>query len=117
MGTGLVIGKFLPPHRGHAFLIETALRQVDRLVVLVCSLEREPIPGWQRVAWLGQELQIDMGERWRIGRRIVEIAAHEPPALGFDDIVRDGESIVRGRHIAEDEPRLHDRVDRVRVDE
>ena len=25
MTTGLIIGKFLPPHRGHAFLIETAL--------------------------------------------------------------------------------------------
>jgi NadR type nicotinamide-nucleotide adenylyltransferase len=50
--TGLIIGKFLPPHRGHAFLVETALGQVDRLVVLVCSLEREPIPGERRVAWL-----------------------------------------------------------------
>jgi NadR type nicotinamide-nucleotide adenylyltransferase len=52
MAAGLIIGKFLPPHRGHAFLIETALRQVDRLTVLVCSLEREPIPGERRVAWL-----------------------------------------------------------------
>jgi len=52
MTTGLVIGKFLPPHRGHVFLIETALRHVDRLIVLVCSLEREPIPGERRVAWL-----------------------------------------------------------------
>lgn len=52
MTTGLIIGKFLPPHRGHAFLIETALAQVDRLIVLVCSLEREEIPGEQRVAWL-----------------------------------------------------------------
>jgi HTH-type transcriptional regulator, transcriptional repressor of NAD biosynthesis genes len=52
MTTGLIIGKFLPPHRGHVFLIETALRQVERLTVLVCSLEREPIPGPQRVAWL-----------------------------------------------------------------
>jgi len=52
MTTGLIIGKFLPPHRGHAYLIETALRQVDRLIVLVCSLEREPIPGGRRVEWL-----------------------------------------------------------------
>jgi NadR type nicotinamide-nucleotide adenylyltransferase len=52
MTTGLVIGKFLPPHRGHAFLIETALGRVDRLVVLVCSLARDPIPGARRVAWL-----------------------------------------------------------------
>jgi NadR type nicotinamide-nucleotide adenylyltransferase len=52
MTTGLIIGKFLPPHRGHAFLIETALARVDRLIVLVCSLQREEIPGEQRVAWL-----------------------------------------------------------------
>ena len=38
MKTGLIIGKFLPPHLGHAFLVETASRQVDRLIVLVCSL-------------------------------------------------------------------------------
>lgn len=49
---GLVIGKFLPPHRGHQHLVEEARRQVDRLSVVVCSLAREPIPGAQRVAWL-----------------------------------------------------------------
>jgi HTH-type transcriptional repressor of NAD biosynthesis genes len=47
--TGLIIGKFFPPHRGHAHLIKTALRQVDHLVVLVCSLRREGIPGERRV--------------------------------------------------------------------
>lgn len=52
MVSGLIIGKFLPPHRGHVLLIETALGRVDRLIVLVCSLAREPIPGEQRVAWL-----------------------------------------------------------------
>ena len=56
MTRGLVIGKFLPPHRGHAFLIETARRQVDHLVVLVCSLGREPIPGDRRVEWLREML-------------------------------------------------------------
>jgi NadR type nicotinamide-nucleotide adenylyltransferase len=52
MTTGLVIGKFLPPHLGHAFLIETARRQVERLTVLVCSLSGESITGERRVAWL-----------------------------------------------------------------
>jgi NadR type nicotinamide-nucleotide adenylyltransferase len=50
--TGLIIGKFLPPHRGHAFLIESAQREVEHLTVLVCSLPGEPIPGERRVAWL-----------------------------------------------------------------
>ena len=52
MTTGLIIGKFLPPHRGHQHLIDEARRQVDRLTVVVCSLDREPIAGAQRVAWL-----------------------------------------------------------------
>jgi len=52
MTTGLIIGKFLPPHRGHAFLVEAARAQVDHLVVLVCSLAREPIAGERRVEWL-----------------------------------------------------------------
>jgi NadR type nicotinamide-nucleotide adenylyltransferase len=50
--TGLVIGKFLPPHRGHQFLIDEARRAVDVLTVVVCSLAREPIPGDRRVAWI-----------------------------------------------------------------
>ena len=35
MKRGLVIGKFYPPHRGHKFLIETALNAVDHLDVLI----------------------------------------------------------------------------------
>jgi HTH-type transcriptional regulator, transcriptional repressor of NAD biosynthesis genes len=49
---GLVLGKFLPYHAGHAHLIRTARAQVDELVVLVCSSEREPIPGHVRFDWV-----------------------------------------------------------------
>ena len=52
MTTGLIIGKFLPPHRGHVHLVEAARSRVDRLVVLVCSLASEPIPGERRVEWM-----------------------------------------------------------------
>ena len=52
MTTGFLLGKFLPPHRGHMHLIETARGQVDRLTVLVCSIRREPIPGALRYAWV-----------------------------------------------------------------
>lgn len=52
MATGLIIGKFLPPHRGHLHLVEAARARVDRLVVLVCSLASEPIPGERRVEWM-----------------------------------------------------------------
>jgi len=52
MTRGLVIGKFYPPHRGHKFLIETALRAVDHLDVLICVLANQTIPGDLRQRWL-----------------------------------------------------------------
>jgi HTH-type transcriptional regulator, transcriptional repressor of NAD biosynthesis genes len=52
MTRGLVLGKFLPYHAGHAHLINIARAAVDELVVLVCSIEREPIPGAIRFGWV-----------------------------------------------------------------
>lgn len=52
MTRGLVIGKFYPPHRGHKFLIETALAQVDHLDVLICVRAEQTIPGELRAQWL-----------------------------------------------------------------
>lgn len=52
MTHGLVLGKFLPYHAGHAHLIRTARSRVDRLTVLVCSIAREPIPGGLRQRWV-----------------------------------------------------------------
>lgn len=49
---GFLLGKFLPPHRGHQYLIEFARAYVDRLTVLVCTIEREPIPGRLRYQWM-----------------------------------------------------------------
>lgn len=49
---GLVIGKFLPPHRGHRFLIDTATAQSDQVVVIVCAKPTDSIPGERRAEWL-----------------------------------------------------------------
>lgn len=54
MTRGLVIGKFLPPHRGHKFLIETALAQVDHLDVLICARADHPVPGELRRSWMAE---------------------------------------------------------------
>jgi HTH-type transcriptional regulator, transcriptional repressor of NAD biosynthesis genes len=51
---GLVLGKFLPPHAGHVYLIEAARRLVDQLTVVVGTLASEPIPGAVRHAWMRQ---------------------------------------------------------------
>ncbi|MBI3724483.1 AAA family ATPase [bacterium] len=48
----MVLGKFLPPHAGHVFLVEFARRWVDELTVVVGTLSREPIPGELRFRWM-----------------------------------------------------------------
>lgn len=52
--SGVVIGKFLPPHRGHSHLISTALSQVEKLTIIVCERAGEIkfLPGELRAAWL-----------------------------------------------------------------
>ncbi len=52
MRCGMLLGKFLPPHRGHQYLIDFARRCVDELTVFVCSIQREPIPGRLRYEWM-----------------------------------------------------------------
>jgi NadR type nicotinamide-nucleotide adenylyltransferase len=51
-GLGLVIGKFYPPHLGHKLLIDTALQQSERTVVIVCERPTDTIPGELRKRWL-----------------------------------------------------------------
>lgn len=47
-----MIGKFLPPHRGHKHLIDTARAHVDRLGVIVCDKPEMRPEGALRAAWL-----------------------------------------------------------------
>jgi NadR type nicotinamide-nucleotide adenylyltransferase len=52
MTLGFIVGKFYPPHRGHKHLIDSARRQVDRLVVLLAAHPSQTISGELRKAWL-----------------------------------------------------------------
>lgn len=52
MVKGLVIGKFMPLHKGHEALIAFAAQNCDHLTVLLCSTINEPIPGIKREEWL-----------------------------------------------------------------
>lgn len=49
---GLVLGKFMPPHKGHLHLINTAAEQCEMVFVMICSLKNEPIDGSLRYNWL-----------------------------------------------------------------
>ena len=59
MTTGMLLGKFMPPHLGHVYLGEFAGRYVDRLTIVVCSLDREPIPGDLRFRWMRELFPVD----------------------------------------------------------
>jgi NadR type nicotinamide-nucleotide adenylyltransferase len=46
------LGKFMPPHAGHQYLIDFARAYADDLAVVVGSLADEPIAGSLRFAWM-----------------------------------------------------------------
>lgn len=52
MASGLIVGKFYPPHRGHSFLIDSARARVEQLTVVVCERADQTIPGALRASWL-----------------------------------------------------------------
>lgn len=53
--TGLIVGRFDPPHLGHSHMIEQALERTDQLVVYVnSSFRRDTVPGELRGAWLAE---------------------------------------------------------------
>ncbi|UXM92843.1 AAA family ATPase [Paenarthrobacter sp. JL.01a] len=54
-GTGLVIGKFYPPHAGHRHLIEVAAAESERLFVIVLGSRFESLPMEDRARWLSLE--------------------------------------------------------------
>jgi HTH-type transcriptional repressor of NAD biosynthesis genes len=90
MTRGMVLGKFMPPHLGHVYLVDFARAWVDDLTVVVGTLAREPIPGELRARWMRELVAGD-------GARVVHLTdenpqePHEHPA--FWDIWR--ESLLR----------------------
>jgi len=48
----MVLGKFMPPHRGHQYLIDFARHYVDELAVVVETAPGQPIPGELRFQWV-----------------------------------------------------------------
>jgi len=52
MKRGMLLGKFMPLHKGHVYLIEFAMNYVDELTVVVGTLASEPIAGEVRYHWV-----------------------------------------------------------------
>ncbi len=87
--TGLVVGKFWPPHRGHQLLLETAAAQVAELVVLVYanptghSPDSATMPVAGRARWLRELYRGDeFAEGPRIGTTPLRVFALSAEADG-----------------------------------
>jgi HTH-type transcriptional repressor of NAD biosynthesis genes len=50
--SGLIIGRFDPPHLGHSYMIEWARERCEQLVVFVNTKQGEAAPGDLRAQWL-----------------------------------------------------------------
>lgn len=50
--TGLTLGKYAPFHKGHQFVFDTALSEVDELVVLIYETDVTEIPLHIRANWI-----------------------------------------------------------------
>jgi HTH-type transcriptional regulator, transcriptional repressor of NAD biosynthesis genes len=48
----MLLGKFLPPHRGHQYLVDFGRNFCDHLTVQVCTIAEEPIAGVLRYTWM-----------------------------------------------------------------
>ncbi len=72
---GFTIGKFAPLHKGHQFLIETALKEMDKMIVVVYDTDVIDIPTEKRANWI-KELYPNVEIKY----------AHDPPSkYGLDE--------------------------------
>lgn len=53
--TGLVLGKFCPLHKGHQYLIDTALRNCERVYIVVDNIMDDVIRVSTRMQWVTKE--------------------------------------------------------------
>ena len=96
--SGLIVGRFDPPHRGHSFLVESATARCDRLVVYVNSRSSDAAPGALRAAWLAElhsgvhvvEVRHDLDTDWNdegLWARWIELfRSHWPHDAGPDAV-------------------------------
>lgn len=63
--TGLTLGKFAPLHKGHQYMIETALQEMDEVYVLIYDSPVIPIPLSTRAGWIRRLYpQVKVIEGW-----------------------------------------------------
>ena len=125
MTTGLIVGKFNPPHKGHSFLIESALAQVDELTVIVCDHPSQKIRGELRAAWLREihaEISVivvpdTLGDDYQAWAQFSVVTLGRAPDMLFtSENYGDAFSHFLGsRHILVDRDRRHVPISATRV--
>jgi NadR type nicotinamide-nucleotide adenylyltransferase len=114
--TGVIAGKFLPPHLGHSYLIDTAARQCDKLTVLICDRPEYPIPAKLRRDWLAEihpnvdfriikdRLDDDDSPGW--ARMTIKLLGGAPDAVFSSEAYGERWAKYMGcRHVMVDQPR------------
>src|SRR5690349_15282047 len=67
MTTGLTLGKFAPLHKGHQYMIETAIKETDEVIVVIYDApEATPIPLDVRANWIRSLYpEVEVIEGWK----------------------------------------------------
>ncbi|MEE9453736.1 MAG: AAA family ATPase [Paracoccaceae bacterium] len=91
--TGVILGKFMPPHAGHVALVRTASYLVDRLTIILATSDNDPISPAVRKGWM-EDL---------FPEAVVIVVNNGAKPLASD--ARDWARIIRGFH-----PEAIDRV-------
>jgi len=86
--TGLIVGRFDPPHLGHSHLIEQAADRCAQLAVFVNSGTADRVPGHLRAGWLA-ELHPDV--------TVIEVAHDLPTDFGDEDLWRRWTALFESR--------------------
>ncbi|HSX19265.1 MAG TPA: AAA family ATPase [Candidatus Saccharimonadales bacterium] len=116
MRRGVVIGKFYPFHKGHQYVIETALKKVDFLTVIVTGKHGQLIKPSVRASWIKKiypqvkvkliyhNIADDDDEKW--AKKTVEWATYKPDFVFTSENYGDHWAQLMGAvHVAVDIPR------------
>lgn len=81
--TGLIVGKFCPLHKGHQYLIETAQKSCERLVII--SYTKPGYPGCEaqkRRVWLGklypETIRLVVDDEWLLDKSATSAFKYVP---------------------------------------
>ena len=117
--TGLIVGRFCPPHLGHSHLITRAGQAVDELVVFVNTRDGEVVPGELRASWLAElhpgvtvvelrhDLDTDFADEalwrqwialfrasWPLDGAGPDVVFSSDPEVGFLEVWRNGQLVL-----------------------